>query len=309
VETSEPIRRTSEIEEVTNLYLIHPLANRLTPILARLGISPNAVSMAGMAFGGLAGVAYYHYRDPRWAVAGFVLMIAWHVMDGADGQLARLTNAQSELGKILDGICDNVTFIAVYSGLAAALSRETGSWIWALAIAAGLCHAVQSAAYEAQRQEYEFWGWDRKSAELLPLDARPTRKAGGPIVPRLMDMIYRLFLRVQLQVSGTVMEFHERMAATLAAEPERAGFFRERYRVVFAPSVRRWSVMSANYRTLGIFIAALIGRPQYYFWFEIVGFNLILVLLISRQRARYAAFFEASDDRPAGEIIGKRHQQ
>ena len=80
----------------------------MTLRFARLGITPNAVSLLGMAFGILAAFAYYHYRDLKWAIAGFVLMIAWHVMDGADGQLARLTNAQSELGKILDGICDGV---------------------------------------------------------------------------------------------------------------------------------------------------------------------------------------------------------
>ena len=126
METSESVRRESEIEEITNLYVIHPVSTFLTPRFARLGITPNAVSLAGMGFGILAGFAYYRYRDPRWAVVGFLLMIAWHVMDGADGQLARLTNAQSELGKILDGICDYVTFIAVYSALAAALSRNIG---------------------------------------------------------------------------------------------------------------------------------------------------------------------------------------
>ena len=160
MQTSEPVRRTSEIEEVTNLYLIHPAAGFLTPVFARLGISPNAVSLAGMGFGLLAGFAYYHYQDPRYATLGFLLMIAWHVMDGADGQLARLTHAQSELGKILDGTCDYVTFVAVYSALAAAVSRQSGEWVWALAIAAGVSHAVQGMAYEAQRQEYNFWGWD-----------------------------------------------------------------------------------------------------------------------------------------------------
>jgi hypothetical protein len=291
VETSEPIRRTSEIEEITNLYVIHPIASFLTPIFARLGISANAVSLAGMALGGLAGVAYYNYRDARWALAGFILMIAWHVMDGADGQLARLTNSQSELGKILDGICDYVTFIAVYSALAATLSRQSGGWIWALAIVAGICHSVQAAAYEVQRQEYNFWGWDQKSAEFLPLDARPPRIVGGPIVPRLMDMIYRLYVRCQVQVAGTVIDFHKKMAAILEAQPGRAAFFRARYRTQFASTVRLWSVMSANYRTIGLFVAALAGKPQYYFWFEIVGFNLIMIAFISRQRAAYARFF------------------
>jgi phosphatidylglycerophosphate synthase len=292
VETSESIRRTPEIEEMTNLYFIHPIANRLTPLFARLGISPNAVSLAGMAFGISAGFAYYHYRDPRWAIAGLVLMIAWHIMDGADGQLARLTRSQSELGKILDGICDYITFIAVYSALAAALSWEAGGWVWGLAIAAGLCHAVQSAAYEAQRQEYDFWGWGRKSAELSMPASQPTIQTGGSIVPRFLDMLYRLYVRCQLQAAGVVVEFRQRLAAMLEAEPARAGLIRARYRAVFAPSVRRWSVMSANYRTLGICIAALIGKPYYYFWFEIVGFSTILVLLISRQRARCALFFK-----------------
>jgi phosphatidylglycerophosphate synthase len=295
VETSEPVRRTSEIEEITNLYLIHPAASRLTPIFARMGVSPNAVSLVGMALGVLAGVAYYHYQDWRYAVAGFVLMIAWHVMDGADGQLARLTRSQSETGKILDGICDYITFIAVYSALAAALSPETGRWIWVLIIVAGLCHIVQSGAYEAQRQEYNFWGWDRKSAEFLPPDALPARAAGGSIVAWLMDIIYRLYVRCQFLVAGSVVRFHKRLAVILAAEPERAALIRERYRALFAPSVRRWSVMSANYRTLGIFIAAMIGRPQYYFWFEIVGFNLILVFLMSRLSVRYMQFFKSLD--------------
>jgi len=79
LETSEPIRRTSEIEEITNLYLIHPIASFLTPIFVKLGISANAVSLAGMALGGLAGVAYYNYLDARWAIAGAALGLlgAW----------------------------------------------------------------------------------------------------------------------------------------------------------------------------------------------------------------------------------------
>ncbi len=295
MQTSEPVRRTSEIEEVTNLYLIHPAAGFLTPAFARLGISPNAVSVAGMAFGLLAGFAYYHYQDPRYAVAGFLLMIAWHVMDGADGQLARLTHAQSELGKILDGTCDYVTFIAVYSALAAALSRQSGDWVWALAVAAGLSHAAQGMAYEAQRQEYNFWGWDRKSAELLAPEMLPPDDPNGSPASRLLHLIYRTYVRSQFWVAGGVVGFHKALAKALETEPARIALVREGYRAQFAPSVRRWSVMSANYRTLAIFVAALTGQPQYFFWFEIVVLNLLLVLLIYGQHARCTRFLKNLD--------------
>jgi phosphatidylserine synthase len=286
VETSETVSRASEIEEITNLYVIHPVSTFLTPRFARLGITPNAVSVTGMAFGILAAFAYDHYRDLRWAFAGFLLMIAWHVMDGADGQLARLTNAQSELGKILDGICDYVTFIAVYSALAVALSRDIGGWAWLLAAGAGFFHALQSAAYEAQRQEYSFWGLDMASAKLaMPT---PAGRAPGP-----MAGLHRLYVGAQLLVAGQAVAFREKLAEAIEkAGPGGAAAIRARYRAIFAPSVRRWSILSANYRTIGIFIGAAIGRPDYYFIFEIFGFSAILALLLAYQRSRYRLLFE-----------------
>jgi hypothetical protein len=213
-------------------------------------------------------------------------MIAWHVMDGVDGQLARLTNAQSELGKILDGICDYVTFIAVYAALAAALYREIGGWSWLLAVVAGLAHVVQSAAYEAQRQEYGFWGEAKKSAKL----AMPPAGNGAT---GMMAGLYRLYVGVQLLVSGQTVQFRERLGRAIeAAGPDGADAIRARYRAIFAPAVRRWSILSANDRTIGIFAGAAIGRPHYYFIFEIFGFSAILALLLVYQRSCYRRLFE-----------------
>ena len=44
----------------------------------RIGIHPNAVSLIGLGFGAMAGVAYAQWRDPWMATLGFVLMIGWH---------------------------------------------------------------------------------------------------------------------------------------------------------------------------------------------------------------------------------------
>ena len=292
METAEPVQRTLEIEEVTNLYFIHPIAGQLVPVFAALRVPPNAVSIAGMLFGILAGLAYYHYENPRYAIAAFVLMIAWHVMDGADGQLARLTKSQSASGKVLDGICDYVTFISVYVALALSLAREHGTWIWALVIVAGICHAVQAAAYETQRQEYNFWGLGRKSAAFIELTAPPGGSTGS-LVRRFADALHRGYVKLQFAAAGVTAEFQRELARVLQRRPDQAESVRQRYRETFAPLVRRWAVMSSNYRTLGIFLCAVLGAPQVYFWFEIVGFSAISATLLATRRRRYRVFFES----------------
>lgn len=291
VEGVEPVRRLAEIEDATNLWFIHPVSNRLTPLLAALRVPPNAVSLAGMACGVAAGFAYHHYRDPWLVAAGFTLMLAWHVLDGVDGQLARLTHSQSPTGKVLDGICDYVTFAAVYVGLALALAREHGGWVWGVVVLAGACHAVQAALYETQRQDYLFWGWGRKSAEVAAPDMTPERAAPARVAARL----HRTYARVQAFGGGVSPADRRRLAAALDASGAAAPAIRRLYRATFAAPVRRWSVLSANTRTLALFVFALLGVPLWYFCAEIVGLGAVLGVLLARQGARYRRFFGSLD--------------
>ena len=282
IEVPDRVRRTSEIEDITNILFVHAIANRLTPVLARLHIHPNGVSIAGMVFGLSAGFAYYNYQDARYAIAGFCLMIAWHVMDGVDGQLARLTHSQSETGKILDGICDYVTFGAVYVALAARLARHHGDLAWVIVAASALCHAVQSASYEMQRQEYDFWGYGRSQ----------TRPRPGSTARGVGAFLLASYAQVQELAIGSSLAWHGKLERIMQSQPERAASIRRRYRATFAQPIRRWSILSANTRTIGIFLFVLVDAPLYYFIFEIFGFSLILAYLTARQRARFARFAE-----------------
>lgn len=282
MQNSNSIRRTSEIEEVTNLYFIHPLGARLVPLFARMRITPNAVSLTGLFFGALAGFAYYHYQSALWCVTGFILMIGWHVMDGADGQLARFTHSQSHFGKVLDGISDTATFLAVYTAFALALGRVHGERVYALVIAAAVCHLVQAATYESQRQEYDIWGWGRRSPQ-------PARAAAGavPVGPRVLGMLDHLYyVGLSFPAAGVTQRVRATMTAALEKHPENEALIRERYRETFAPLLRQWSFLSSNYHTLGIFIFALFKAPQYYFWFILIGFTALMVWLIHRQGER-----------------------
>lgn len=272
------MRRTAEIEEITNRCFIHPVASRLVPLAARLRLSANALTMAGMVFGLCAGLAYFRYQDPRFAVVGFLLMIGWHILDGADGQLARLTHSQSHFGKVLDGISDSVTFLAVYTGLALALQREYGAYAYLLVIVSALCHAVQSASYELQRQEYVHFMRGGSGVSRTPRAA-----SHGAL-----EFLERLFyFGLSFPTADVTRKIRASLAAALEREPACAALILERYRQLFAPLVRRWSILSANYRTLGIFVCALLRVPEYYFGFEILGLSSVLALLIANEYACY----------------------
>lgn len=279
---ADPIRRTYEIEDPTNLYFIHPISACLVPIFARLGITPNTVSLTGMVCGIAAGFAYYGYSASWCAWLGFVLMLCWHVMDGADGQLARLTKSYSELGKVLDGVCDYVTFTAVYVGLALAMSARLGGWVWWVVAFSGIAHALQSAVYEMQRQDYNFIGLGRLSASLPDMAEKPKGFAGS---------LHYIYARIQIWGAGGAVVFRQSFFQLLAANPEHADKLRIAYREAFAPAVRRWGLLGSNYRTLGLFIAALIKLPILYFFFELFGFSAILLLLLAAQRRRYQHFW------------------
>jgi CDP-diacylglycerol--serine O-phosphatidyltransferase len=298
VSAAEPVRRSFEIEDPTNLYFIHPISARLVPVFAKAGMTPNTVSFIGMGCGLLAGLFYHFYSHRVCALIGFALMLGWHVMDGADGQLARLTKTYSELGKVLDGICDYVTFSAVYIGLGLAMSAVHGGWVWAVIALSGLSHAVQSGAYELQRQNYNFWGLGRQSAALPAFAPLPPGLSWRQRIPAELS---RLYARMQLAAAGGDAAFYAVFAGILTAQPTREGALREAYRAHFAPVIRRWGVLCANYRTLGIFLAALVKLPLLYFMFEIFGFSLILIFLLQAQKAQNAIFLQQ-----LGQAYGRR---
>ncbi len=285
----QQVKRTSEIEEATNRYVIHPISSALVTHFARWGVRPNAVSVAGMVFGGLAAVAYYRYDLWPHALAGFLFMIGWHVMDGADGQLARLTGQTSEIGKVLDGLCDHVAFALVYVSLTMASAAVLGWWVWVVAVAAGLSHLVQASAYEFQRQSYDYWVHAKESARIEMPDAFRRGLRGKQGSSLTFGKMYLTYLRIQHRLAGIDPDLVAEMESALRDGGERAAEVRAAYRATNLPAIHRWSLLCSNYRTIAIFVACLLGSPLYFFLFEIVGLNAAFAGLRAMQTKRNRA--------------------
>ena len=112
-----PIKRPArarEMQDALNHYIYHPLAWQLARALAPTPLTPNMVSVFGGLLVVAAGAVYFTTSGPLWAILGMALHLSWHVVDGADGDLARITGKTSPLGELVDGICDYVSHIVLY---------------------------------------------------------------------------------------------------------------------------------------------------------------------------------------------------
>lgn len=261
--SSTNLARPAVIEDPSNLWLIHPIAERLLAPALRLGIHPNSVSFTGMGLGAIAGWCYWHWQQPAFVLAGFIAMFGWHIMDGLDGKLARASGKASPLGRLIDGVCDYLVFLFVLLPLA--LSFDDWQGTLALAIVSGACHAVQSAWYEGERE-----AWKRRARGVFTTEIRPLSAAG----------IEGLYNRIESRLGSGARAIDTALAANpglLAA-----------YLAATAPMVRGLSILSANNRTLVIALACLAGNPRLYWYWEIFGLTMIAVFMAWRLRQREA---------------------
>lgn len=243
---------------------MHRVAAALLPLAVRLGIHPNTVSLLGLACGAAAGFAYAQWRDPWMATLGFVLMIGWHICDGLDGQLARATGKVTALGRLLDGVCDYATFIFVLVPIA--LSFDNWPLTLGLALLSGAAHALQSAYYEGERES-----WIRRSRGIFTV--RPRSTAGG--------LIERSYNRIESQLGNRQRPIDGWLATHPAQLPG--------YLAATAPVMRTMTILSANSRTVAIWVSCMIGLPVAYWLWELIGLSLFAMMLAGRLRQVEAA--------------------
>ncbi len=96
----------------------------ISPPLARRRVPPNFITLIGMSIG-LSGAWLLAQVGYGLHLLGALLFLTAVVLDGVDGEVARLTVRESAFGHYLDIITDNLVHAAIFIGLAFGLYRET----------------------------------------------------------------------------------------------------------------------------------------------------------------------------------------
>ncbi len=115
---------TQETDGLLARWVDRPLSRRLSPRLAAWGVPPNAVTLAGVSLG-LMGALLLAQAGYLAHVLGAWLFWAAVVLDGVDGEVARLSLKESRFGHYLDIITDNLVHVAVFIGIAVGLHRQS----------------------------------------------------------------------------------------------------------------------------------------------------------------------------------------
>jgi phosphatidylglycerophosphate synthase len=301
-----------DIEEVGDIYLIRPLGFLLVQLLRHTPATPTFVSFLALLAGWWTAWLYFDATliggPSMVGVIAFLAFLLHSALDSADGQLARITERYSTFGAIIDGLCDNLVFLAIYIAIVLGVWQRTGGGLpalCALALLAALSHSVQSSLVTYQRFLYLNYVYGKKDIEeLAPDNLEREVRSSGTIVSRILRAVYlpyhhqqRFFLasthRLEQFLTGWVRE-HRELA------PEVPGLYARRQR----PLMKYWAFMASNSHKIGIAVAVFLPVSPTDFWSELgagwyfvydLFLNAVLVLLVMVQGRRNRAIKEDLD--------------
>lgn len=273
-------KRPSEVQDWLNEHIYHPLARRLAVALVPTGISPNMVSGFGLVLIIGATLAYVGLPWPTSVATGLFLHLSWHVVDGADGHLARITGKNSPIGELVDGVCDYLGHLFLYFMLCVVFQPMDGVWIWPLAALAGLSHVVQTNHAESQKRTYLWWAYGLSWLKQESV-------AGATEKRSLFARIFGGFARAYVHLANAMNPGAEEVdAAFRTADGDAARV--QKMRMAVRAQGRRMlfpsKLVGPNPRAYLLAVAMLIGDAKWFFLSQIVLLNLLLCWSVMRQR-------------------------
>ena len=265
--------RPPEIEEFANRLCIHPAAKFLVSLLVWTPATPNQVSIISVFAAAAAAASFAGLQRPWGALVGLAWLFVWHVLDGADGDLARRTGRASAVGELIDGVCDHTSQALIYVALAVVLHRSMGGWAGLLAFGAALSHTFQANAYEAGRKTYRHWVYGAAWMRQRPDVSRTLAGAAN-----------RLYLGAAALFSPNEAAVEAAMERAIARGPDAAAAARATYRTEMVGLVKRSGLLGATGRSLAAAVSLLAGSPLWFFLYEIVVLNAAMVVFVEGRR-------------------------
>lgn len=285
--------KSMDTEEHIDLFFYRPIGYAWACLARKLGVTPNAITIASIILGIGAGVMFYF--PVLWMnVIGMLLLVWANSFDSADGQLARMTKQYSRLGRILDGMAGDIWFATIYVAICLRENITSGffsqhHWvIWVMAVVTGLCHAKQAAMADYYRQFHLYFLKGEEGSELETL---------APLKKQYTALTWKHNFWKKLTMSFYVGYTGQQEAMTPAMQALRLELqqrfpdgkipqtFRDAFRAKSLPLMKYTNILSFNWRTIALFTSLFLTMPWLYFAFELTVLNILLVYMMLRHES------------------------
>ena len=164
------VKPTDGIFARMNRRLSIPISRQLI----KFPISPNMISLFTLLVSLLAGACFA--LGGYWnTLLGAILSVWASILDGSDGEIARLKLMASDFGAWFETVCDYLYYIFIFAGMAIGLARSTGkisfiAWGGALLIGAVLTFIIAGLGRQrlsGDRPEQYLAVWQKKAESHL----------------------------------------------------------------------------------------------------------------------------------------------
>ncbi len=296
--------KSMDTEEHIDLAFYRPIGYAWACLAARLGVTPNAITIASIFLGIGAGVAFY-YNNLFINVIGMLLLIWANSFDSADGQLARMTRQYSRLGRILDGLSGDFWFATIYVAICLRENHTSAffmahPWlIWVIAVVTGICHAKQAAMADYYRQFHLYF---LKGEDGRELESSSDLKKKLSTLSWSRNFWQKLTLStytnytVQQEATAPAMQKLRKELSVRFPAGKIPQQFRDAFRKASLPLMKYTNILSFNWRTIALFTSLFLTMPWLYFAFELVVLNILLVYMICRHESICRKFTQELKD-------------
>jgi len=143
-------RLVKSSESFMSRHVERPLSLAISRRLVWTSLTPNAMTIISLAIG-LMSAPFFLSSQPGIQFTGGVLFLAHSILDGCDGELARLKFQESRWGGLLDFWGDNLVHMAIFlcMGLGWSVNLQSS---WPLWLSASAILGTLGSAWSVYRQ-------------------------------------------------------------------------------------------------------------------------------------------------------------
>ncbi|MCD8297401.1 MAG: CDP-alcohol phosphatidyltransferase family protein [Prevotella sp.] len=289
--------KSKDTEEWLDVHFTRPIGLLIALLCKHLKIHPNYITIVSIFLGIAAGISF-SFSDLSHNIFGVLLLMLANFCDSADGQLARIANQKTMIGRMLDGFAGDLWFLAIYVCLALRMTNQLipgtsahwGIGIWIIALISGfLCHSPQSSLADYYRQIHLFFLKGKEGSELDTYTSQwrifKSLPKKGALLQQIFYFNYANYCKSQ---EHRTPAFQKLILALQNKYGNVARFplhLKDSFLNSSRPLMKYTNILTFNFRALCLYVTCLLDCPWVYMLIEITVLNVIYVYMHKKHEA------------------------